>query len=167
MLPARVNNDVSQDSVWLMESLKVAKTITQRYAIFIHQWKAIDWKHSITTTPYISYRLFTTKSPKFNIQRLTCIFHWYNYIPDLSEIFALYILLYMHFSCIQHILLKFLIPTRTRSITIIHFHGQTKVDQFQNPKILKVMILDWFICHCGWKRLNFTLGNENAERYQW
>ena len=73
----------------------------------------------------------------------------------------------MHFSCIQHILLKFLIPTRTRSITIIHFHGQTKVDQFQNPKILEVMVLDWFICHCGWKRLNFTLGNENAERYQW
>ena len=45
---------------------------------------------------------------------------------------------------------------------LIHVHGQTKVDRFENTKVLKVRTLDQFICHCSWYRLNFTLGNEHA-----
>ena len=48
------------------------------------------------------------------------------------------------------------------SKNIIHVHGQTKVDRFENTKVLKVRTLDQFICHCSWYRLNFTLGNEHA-----
>jgi hypothetical protein len=44
---------------------------------------------------------------------------------------------------------------------LIHFHGETTVDGFYDLKVLKVRILDQFIFHCGWCRLNFTLGNEH------
>ena len=72
----------------------------------------------------------------------------------------MYVLFCIFFSCAQHTLFTFHVPTRAKSVN--PFSWSNKGRPVLKPQDLKVRILDQFICHCGCYSLNFSLGYENA-----